>query len=282
MATYAIGDLQGCYAELQDLLELINFDSHTDRLWFTGDIVNRGPDSLACLRFVQSLGTTAVTVLGNHDLHLLAIAAGHGSKHRKDTLDEILAAPDRDALMAWLSAQPLLVEDPALGFTMVHAGLHPQWDRSLTTELAQEVTAMLANDDTTFFQSMYGNEPDNWDEHLQGRDRIRFITNCLTRLRYCKRDGRIDMREKNSPDKARPGLIPWFIHPDRKSLNDKIIFGHWSTLRLIPTQDYAALNVYPLDGGCLWGGTLIALRLEDEQQFSVPSRQADPFPESNN
>ena len=274
MGTYAIGDLQGCYAELNQLLERIDFDSRVDRLWFCGDLVNRGPDSLSCLRFVRELGESAATVLGNHDLHLLAVAAGHVKQRKRDTLDAILAAPDREDLLSWLSAQPLLAEDMALGATMVHAGLHPHWERRQAVELAREAEAALRGDGRDhFLREMYGDEPDNWSEDLRGWERLRLIINCLTRLRYCRRDGSLDLREKERPDRAAPGLIPWFAHPDRKSRGDRILFGHWSTLRFTPGMDFAALNVCPLDGGCLWGGSLIALRLEDGRRFSVPSRR---------
>ncbi len=274
MATYAIGDLQGCYAELQALLALINFDAAKDRLWFAGDLVNRGPDSLACLRFVHALGERAEVVLGNHDLHLLAIASGQGRRQAKDTLDEILAATDKNTLLDWLGRRPLLLHDEATGFTMTHAGLHPHWDRAIATTAARELEAVLRGDERAlFFAAMYGEQTANWSADLTGWRRIRVITDCLTRLRYCHADGRIDLKEKNSPAKARKGLIPWFAHPDRKTRQEKIIFGHWSTVRLTAGQDFARFNVYPIDGGCLWGGELMALRLEDGRYFSVPSQQ---------
>lgn len=278
MATYAIGDLQGCYTELNDLLELINFDTAKDQLWFAGDIINRGPDSLACLRFVHSLGKSAITVLGNHDLHLLAIVAGHGKIQKKDTLDDILAAPDKEILLEWLIKQPLLIQDKISGFTLIHAGVHPHWDIDTTLSVAKELEVVLRGEDRdAFFATMYGDQPENWSESLKSWDRIRVITNCLTRLRYCYPDGRIDLKEKNSPENARQDLIPWFVHPNRRTVKEKIIFGHWSTVRLTEGQDFNKLNVFPIDGGCLWGGNLIALRLEDERYFSVPSRQVKNY-----
>lgn len=272
MATYAIGDLQGCYLELMELLDLVNFDKESDDLWFTGDLVNRGPQSLECLRFVKE--NNHITVLGNHDLHLLAVAVKQGKLRHKDTLDEILRAPDRDELLDWLLHRPLIYQDNKLGYTMVHAGLSPQWEIEQAVRCAGEVEALLCGGGhEEFFSHMYGDLPDNWSEHLQEWDRLRYITNCLTRIRYCDPDGRLTLKEKGPPGTQASSYIPWFTVAQRKTRGDKIIFGHWATLRLGEQQDFTVANVYPLDGGCVWGGNLMALRLEDASYFQVPSRQ---------
>lgn len=274
MSTYAIGDLQGCHEELLELLDEINFDKNKDQLWFVGDLINRGPESLKTLRFVKKLGASAITVLGNHDLHLLAIANGQEQyMHSGDTLEEILAAPDKGELLTWLRQQPLAYQHKDLGFTMIHAGLPPQWETGQACEYAKEVeTALVADNFKEYFANMYGNQPDQWSDDLQGWERLRFITNCLTRLRYCDADGRLNFKEKLAPGKQAKDLHPWFEIEYRKSRNDKLIFGHWASLRDYEI-DYEALNVFPTDMGCVWGGRLVAFRLEDESFFSVPSRQ---------
>jgi bis(5'-nucleosyl)-tetraphosphatase (symmetrical) len=272
MATYAIGDLQGCYIELLELLDLINFDKENDSLWFTGDLVNRGPQSLECLRFVKD--NNFITVLGNHDLHLLAVGVKQAKLRHKDTLDEILRAADRDELLDWLLHRPLSHQDFKLGYTMVHAGLSPQWDIEQAVSCAGEVEALLRGaGHEEFFSHMYGDLPDSWSDNLQGWDRWRFITNCLTRIRYCGPDGRLTLMEKGPPGTQTSPFIPWFTVAQRKTRGNKIIFGHWATIRLGNKQDFTAANVYPLDGGCVWGGKLMALRLEDAAYFQVPSRQ---------
>ena len=276
MATYAIGDLQGCFQELITLLDEINFDEKKDRLWFTGDIVNRGPESLAALRFVKQLN--AITVLGNHDLHLLAIAAGKAKPHKEDTLDAILNAPDKADLLDWLLHLPLLHQDPELGYTLVHAGLPPQWDLTDAFNYAKEIEDVVRGHHAeNFFSNMYGDQPDKWSDELQSWDRLRFITNCFTRIRYCDPEGRLTLEEKGPPGTQAKPFIPWFNVVNRKSSSQKIIFGHWATLRLVNGQDFENINVYPLDTGCLWGGKLTALRLEDEKYFSVPSQQPRSF-----
>ena len=273
MATYAVGDLQGCHAPLLALLERLDFDPAADSLWLTGDLVNRGPGSLEVLRLVQSLGDAAVTVLGNHDLHLLAAAADPERRlKRKDTLAAILEAPDRDALLDWLRHRPLVHRGQ--GYTLVHAGLPPQWDTAGALERAAEVEAVLRGDHRErFFAHMYGAEPALWDEGLEGWDRLRYITNALTRMRYCDAAGRLDMAEKGPPDRAPAHLVPWYAVPGRASAGERIIFGHWSTLALAPPPP-ADLHVYPLDMGCLWGGALVALRLEDAARFQVSCTRA--------
>lgn len=278
MATYAIGDLQGCLRELEDLLDLVNYDRRNDRLWFTGDLVNRGPESLEVLRFVRAIGESAVTVLGNHDLHLLAVAGGHASIKKNDTLDSILSARDRSGLLDWLRSQPLLHGDHGLGFTMIHAGLPPQWDLRQATELARELEVMLRGDACgKFLARMYGDRPSVWRDDLSGWDRLRFITNCFTRMRYCDPDGRLALKEKGPPGSQPAPFLPWYEIPGRKTRQEKIIFGHWSTLWLGTQPDFARWNAYPLDCGCVWGGELVALRLEDGKPYSVPSRQPKRF-----
>ncbi|HTT08977.1 MAG TPA: symmetrical bis(5'-nucleosyl)-tetraphosphatase [Gammaproteobacteria bacterium] len=272
MSVYAIGDIQGCFAELRELLDVLKFDPARDRLWFTGDLVNRGPDSLGALRFVRNLGDRAITVLGNHDLHLLACAWGKRKPHRKDTLDDVLRAPDRDELLDWLRRLPLLHWDPALGYTLIHAGLPPQWDIAQAQALAQEVEAVLRSEKiTAFLEEMYGNEPDHWRKNLHGWERLRFITNCLTRMRYCDKKGRVDLSEKNAPGRQKKGLLPWFTVPERRSAEEPLIFGHWATLRLTGIN-YRAHNVHGIDTGCVWGGALTALCLNDGREIQIKSR----------
>ncbi|RME32784.1 MAG: symmetrical bis(5'-nucleosyl)-tetraphosphatase [Gammaproteobacteria bacterium] len=266
---YAIGDLQGCYDPLQRLLEVIRFDPAADTLWFVGDLVNRGPASLETLRFVRSLGERAVTVLGNHDLHLLAVAAGTEPLKKKDTLDEILRAPDREELIDWLRHRPLVHLDR--GWLMVHAGVAPQWSAQRTRELAGELERVLRSGDAAeFFRHMYGDRPERWSDDLRGWDRLRCITNYLTRIRYCRPDGTLDLRSKGPPGTQGPGWLPWYAVPGRASRDTPILFGHWATLRL-RGEDPTSHNVYHLDTGCVWGGALSALRLEDRRWFSVPA-----------
>lgn len=257
MATYAIGDIQGCYDDLRRLLERIRFDPAGDRLWFVGDLVNRGPESLQVLRFVRSLGDRAVVVLGNHDLHLLALAAGNSKHGRDSNLHEVLEAPDRDEILAWLRTRPLMHHDAKKGFALIHAGLPPQWDLAQALACARELEAALQGPDADeFLHQMYGNEPAQWSPDLAGIPRLRFITNCLTRLRYCDAEGRLALAEKSLPGQQPAHLMPWFAVPGRASADVRIVFGHWSTL------GYRAVhNSWALDSGCLWGGRLTALRL---------------------
>ncbi|RPI45389.1 MAG: symmetrical bis(5'-nucleosyl)-tetraphosphatase [Betaproteobacteria bacterium] len=263
MATYAIGDIQGCFEALEQLLERIEFDPVNDRLWFVGDLVNRGPDSLAALRFVKDLGDRAVTVLGNHDLHLLTVAAGFAHLHRGDTLKEILEAPDRDDLLHWLRTRKLMHADE--GWTMVHAGLLPQWSISQALELAREVEAALAGPGyLQLLQAMYGNQPDAWHDDLAGHDRHRVIINAMTRLRLCTRSGKMEFQHKTAPRRLPAGYFPWYAVPGRASAGQPIIFGHWSTLGL-----HASTDVVALDSGCLWGNALSAMRLHDRKIFQV-------------
>lgn len=270
MSTYAIGDIQGCDGALGRLLELIDFAPSRDQVWLTGDIVNRGPDSLAVLRRVRALGGAAITVLGNHDLHLLAIAYGHGQKHRLDTLDDVLAAPDLSELLEWLRHRPILFFSPALNYLLVHAGLAPQWDLATAQRCAHEVETVLRGPNPgAFFAHMYGNDPNCWDEKLTGWNRLRFITNCLTRMRYCDVHGHIDLKHKGAPGSHPPHLVPWYAVPNRAAADVPIVFGHWST-----HGGDALPHVHALDTGCQWGGQLTARRLEDGDIFQVQCNPA--------
>ena len=262
MAVYAIGDIQGCFDELQAMLELLNFDQQKDQIWLAGDFVNRGQKSAEVLRFAKDLGPTAVkVVLGNHDLHLLANACGVTKHHhRLDTMDSVLNAPDRDELIDWLRRQPLLHHDAKLGFTMVHAGLPPIWTLSKAKKRAQEVEEVLRSDDwPTFFQHMYGNDPQRWSKMLKGWERLRYITNCFTRLRYCHEDERLALKYKGKPSESPDGQTPWFDMPNRKTKTERIVFGHWSTLG---TGQYG--QVFSLDSGAVWGEKLTALRIDKQ------------------
>jgi bis(5'-nucleosyl)-tetraphosphatase (symmetrical) len=263
MAIYAVGDVQGCHAELLQLLDRIGFDQATDQLWLVGDLVNRGPGSLEVLRLVKSLGESAITVLGNHDLHLLAVAEGVAELNRNDTLDEILDAPDRDELLHWLRNQRLLHAQG--GFVLVHAGLLPQWSVAQAQSLAREVEAALRGDDyATFLSRMYGNTPHNWDESLSGYKRLRVIVNAFTRMRICTQEGEMEFRFKGEVENIPAGYMPWFDIPKRASRDATVIVGHWSALGLLLKK-----NVIALDTGCLWGGPMSAIRLEDRQLFQV-------------
>lgn len=270
MATYAIGDIQGCLESLVELLALIEFDERRDRLWFTGDLVNRGPDSLGVLRLVHSLDHCSVTVLGNHDLHLLALHHDPQRRAKKgDTIEAVLHAPDRSELLEWLRHRPFMHRDTELGYTMVHAGLPVHWDLAAAAGHAREAESALRDARCAgFLADMYGNTPDQWTPDLRGGARLRYITNCFTRMRYCRRDGRLDLKTKVGLDKPAPGLVPWFMLPERLSATEPVVFGHWSTLRLTPAQE-REYKVHPLDTGAVWGGMLSALRLEDRQRFCV-------------
>jgi len=272
MAVYAIGDVQGCFDELLKMLDLVKFDQMKDQIWLAGDLVNRGPKSADVLRFAKKLGPSCVkVVLGNHDLHLLANACGV-TKHqdKMDTMDSILEAADRDELIHWLRHQSLFHHDSALGFSMVHAGLPPQWKVGKAIKRAKEVEDILQSDDwPIFFQHMYGNEPVKWSKSLSRWDRLRYITNCFTRLRYCGKDGSLALKFKGRPNESELGQTAWFDMPGRKSHLDRIVFGHWSALG---TGQYG--NVFSLDSGAVWGGQLTALRIDKKpyQWFAV---QAD-------
>lgn len=270
MATYAIGDVQGCFAALQQLIEKVRFDPIRDRLWFVGDLVNRGLDSLSVLRYVKGLGQAAVTVLGNHELHLLAVAAGVLPPHRKDTFHDILTAPDRDELLTWLRQQRLLYQER--NFLLLHAGLLPQWTVPMVIHLAQDVEQALRSDgyrDLLAYLYKVGYLSNQglrlWTESLTGMERMGVITNALTKLRVCSEQGEMELSHKGPPATAPQGFIPWFQVPGRKSADATVIFGHWAALGL-KVQD----KVLALDSGCVYGRQLTAVRLEDRRIFQVP------------
>lgn len=259
MACYAIGDIQGCADEFTRLLDKLKFDPARDRLWLAGDLVNRGPGSLGVLRRVRELGDAAVTVLGNHDIHLLAVAYGTGRRTRPgDTLEPVLEAPDCMELMEWLRRQPLVHHDAELKWTMVHAGLPPQWDVATAQARAHEVEAELGGaDPLPFLNHLFGSKPVEWDDGLKGWDRLRYIINAFTRMRYVTREGALDLKLKGEPGSQPKGSKPWYNVPKRASRGESIVFGHWSTLGLHRSADTVCL-----DSGCLWGGEMTALRLD--------------------
>ncbi len=269
MALYAVGDLQGCFRELQQLLAAVQFDSAHDVLWLTGDLVNRGPQSLDCLRFIKSFGRAAQTVLGNHDLHLLAVALTHASSKKKDTLHDILTAPDRDELITWLRQQPLMMVDTPRQLALVHAGIFPAWSIEKARALAQEVeTVLQSNHCEDFLRAMYGNEPDNWRDDLQGYDRLRFITNAFTRMRICavseqtQRNNALQLQYKEGIDNIPAGYAPWFTR-FAPPAGWRVLFGHWAALEAKTQQE----NIIALDSGCVWGRHLTMLRLDDGRYF---------------
>jgi len=253
---YLVGDLQGCCDPLERLLATIDFSPSRDRLYLLGDLVNRGPDSLGVLKRLRSLGDSAVCLLGNHDLHLLAVAHGVRKPHRSDTLDSILLAPDRDDWLHWLRHRRMAVWEH--GWLMVHAGVVPQWDAAQTVALAGEVEAMLQSPDVgDFLNVMYGVQPNRWQDDLQGPDRWRCIVNSLTRLRFCSADGLMEFTTKEGVGGAPEGFMPWFEVPGRRTAGTPVAFGHWSTLGLINRDELMAL-----DTGCVWGGQLTAVRVD--------------------
>lgn len=261
MATYAVGDIHGAHDPLTRLLGRIAFDPRRDTLWFVGDLVNRGPDSLATLRFVRSLGDSAITVLGNHDLSLLSLCQQPDAEDRLNpSLQPILHAPDREPLLEWLRHRPLFHHDPGLGWSMVHAGLLPAWDVARAGELAREVEAALREPDyKAFLANLFGNEPDAWRDDLRGYDRLRVIVNAMTRMRFCREDGRMDLGYKKTIAEAPAGLMPWFQLPQRASAGQRVVFGHWSALGQVAWPEY---DVWGIDTGCAWGKKLTALRLD--------------------
>ncbi len=267
MATYAIGDLQGCYASFQQLLDLIRFNITRDKLWLVGDIVNRGPDSLSLLRFIKQAGDAVIMVLGNHDLHLLMVAAGLAKSHPGDTLQPILNAPDRDELLHWLRHQKLIHKDE--DYVMVHAGLLPTWSVTQAVALAQEVETTLRKENFhAVFSQLYGNKPNYWQDDWEGYARLRVIVNAMTRMRICTPDGKMNLSFKGNLQAIPTGYLPWFETPKRTSKKATIVCGHWSAQGL-NIKD----NLIALDTGCLWGGSLTAIRLEDRKIFQVPCAQ---------
>jgi bis(5'-nucleosyl)-tetraphosphatase (symmetrical) len=263
MATLAIGDVQGCYDQLLRLLEHAGYDERRDVLWFVGDLINRGPQSAQTLRFARRLGDRQVTVLGNHDLTLLAVAAGIKKPHRGDTFDEVLDAPDGDELVDWLRHQKMMHADG--GRAMVHAGLLPQWTIAQALALAREVEAALQGPEhREFLHRMYGNEPARWRDDLAGYDRLRVVVNAMARLRLVKPDGTMEFSHKTGLDRLPSGYLPWYDAPGRASRGTRILFGHWAALGLLQRDD-----VVCLDTGCVWGRALSALRLEDGRLFQL-------------
>lgn len=267
MAIYAIGDLQGCFAAFQRLIELIHFDPAQDKLWLVGDLVNRGPDSLAILRYIRQAGDAMRIVLGNHDLHLLMVAAGIGRNHPSDTLQSILNAPDREELLHWLRQQKLFYSEGP--YAMVHAGLLPSWSIAQAVQLSAEVENALRQDGyPEIFSSIYGNEPDYWFDDWSGFIRLRVIVNAMTRMRICTADGKMNLYFKGTLSTIPSGYLPWFRVPHRASEQHTIVCGHWSALGL-----HLSDHVIALDSGCVWGGQLTAIRLEDRKIFQIPCGQ---------
>ncbi|MDV5059395.1 symmetrical bis(5'-nucleosyl)-tetraphosphatase [Vibrio diabolicus] len=263
MATYIVGDIQGCFDELQRLLEQISFSAKKDQLWLAGDLVARGPKSLETLRFVKSLGKSATVVLGNHDLHLLAVAHGIKKVKDKDKTAPIFTAPDKEDLLAWLAQQPLMAEHDE--FVMCHAGISPQWNLKTARKCAREVERIIQSEELPWLlKNMYSNQPDSWHDSLQGLDRYRYIINAFTRMRFCFPDGRLDMDCKLPPQQVSGNeLIPWFDVPQRVHLNKTVLFGHWAAL-----QGHVDEEIIGLDTGCVWGGSLTMIRWDDKKIFT--------------
>ncbi|MGP9550123.1 MULTISPECIES: symmetrical bis(5'-nucleosyl)-tetraphosphatase [unclassified Halomonas] len=268
MSSYAIGDLHGCHAEFVALLEKLGFDPARDTLWLVGDLINRGPGSLACLREVHALGSAARTVLGNHDFYLLVAARGGGKLKKNDTLGDILNAPDREALLDWLQSQPLSVfENHTL---MTHAGLLPQWSVAQTEALGREVQAALTSEASgEFLTQLFGNQPDLWRDDLDGMDRLRLIVNVLTRMRFIDAQGRLNFAAKEGLDSTPESFLPWFQYP--RSDDTRLLFGHWAALE--GKTPKARVPAEALDTGCVWGGRLTALDLVSGERTSVASHQ---------
>ncbi len=258
MTTYAIGDLHGCLDPLQRLLDKVRFDPSTDRVWLVGDLVNRGPQSLETLRFVKSLGDSCIAVLGNHDIHLLGVIHGLRKTNSKDTINDILRAPDLQELNDWLRHRPLLHDCEKTGFTLVHAGIHPAWTLKTAKKMANELEAHFRDEHyVEHLERLFGNKPEKWSNKLGARRRRRFALNVFTRMRYCSAKGTLDFSFNGAPAKAPKGLMPWYEVPKRKVIQRRILFGHWSS-----HPAFALSNVVPLDRGCVWGRYLTAVALE--------------------
>ena len=265
MTTYAIGDLHGCLSPLQRLLDKLRFDPRLDHLWFVGDLVNRGPQSLATLRYVRELGSSATVVLGNHDLHLLAVASGVRQPSPKDTFERILAASDRDELLDWLRHRQFLHHDPGLGCLLVHAGIHPAWNLATSQALAHELEGVLRSSKyVRFLERMYGNEPDVWTGKLKKHERRRLAVNVMTRMRYCNTRGLLDFSFNGPPARADKKLQPWHNFPGRIFDQTRVIFGHWSSHPAM-----SGPQVVPIDRGCVWGGTLTAYAIDENITYTV-------------
>lgn len=262
MTDYAIGDIQGCYDRLRDVLAKVDFSPSRDRLWVAGDLINRGPSSLATLRYIESLGTSAMVVLGNHDLHLLAVALGGHDVRRKDTLADILDAPDHDRLLDWLRQQHLCIHDPTRNLVMVHAGLPHIWSVERAMGFAREVEGVIRGSAAQeYFAHMYGNQPERWDDGLTGMDRWRVITNYFTRMRFIASDGTLELATKESADSAPEGFIPWFRFPREDDV--RVVFGHWAALEGRTGTD----QFIGLDTGCVWGGALTMMNLDSGEKI---------------
>lgn len=274
MTIYAVGDLQGCLSPLQCLLQRVAFDPDKDRLWLVGDLVNRGPQSLETLRFLYRMRDAVTCVLGNHDLHLLAVAQNIERLKKADTLREILDAPDRDELLDWLRHQKLLHYDAERDTALVHAGIPPQWTLAKALKRASEVEEALRDDARfpLFLDGMYGNEPARWDRELHGIPRLRVITNCFTRMRFCSADGTLDLKSKEGVESAPPGYAPWFSHRERKTRGQKIIFGHWAALEGQCNEP----GLFALDTGCVWGGAMTLLNIDSGERHRCDCNQEHP------
>jgi bis(5'-nucleosyl)-tetraphosphatase (symmetrical) len=263
MPTYALGDIQGCYEPLQSLLARVKFDPARDRLWLAGDLVNRGPQSLEVLRWAYAQRERLTITLGNHDLHALAVWHGAAPAKGKDTLDELLAAPDAGLLFDWLRQQPLFHFDPQLGYAMVHAGVIPAWDVATARARAGEVQEVLARRPRDLLEHMYGDDTLEWSEGIAGSQRLRMLTNIFTRMRFCTAEGKLEFKSKGPANSAPSGYLPWFAHASRRTAGTRLLFGHWATLSgVTDSRDAIAL-----DTGCVWGNCLRALRLEDGACF---------------
>ncbi|WP_308725321.1 symmetrical bis(5'-nucleosyl)-tetraphosphatase [Metapseudomonas otitidis] len=271
MTTYAVGDLQGCLDPLKCLLDRVAFEPVRDRLWLVGDLVNRGPKSLETLRFLFAMRDSVTCVLGNHDLHLLAVAHNVERLKKSDTLREIIEAPDAGDLLDWLRRQKLVHYDEARDIAMVHAGIPPMWTLAKALKRAAEVEEALLDDARLplFLEGMYGNDPACWDSDLHGITRLRVITNYFTRMRFCKADGTLDLKSKEGADTAPPGYRPWFAHPSRKTRGQKIIFGHWAALEGKCNEP----GLHALDTGCVWGGTMTLLNIDNGQRISCDCKE---------
>lgn len=273
MATYVVGDIQGCFKSLMSLLEKIRFDPREDKILLVGDLINRGPDSLAVLRWARGMKNRVTAVLGNHDVHLLRVAAGGSVLRKKDTLNEVLEAPDRDELLAWLKTRPLTVMDDKT--LIVHAGLLPQWSVQEAVALGREVEECLRSDESNeFLRSLSGPSLSAWNKHLKGFERLRVALSVFTRLRVCTPEGEMDLSFTGPPDKAPDGFLPWYLVPDRKNRNHTVVFGHWAANGFMMKE-----NVIGLDSGCVWGNSLSAVRLEDRSVYQVPCSKPPRFPE---
>lgn len=263
MTIWAIGDIQGCLEPLERLLAKIRFDARNDELWLVGDLVNRGPDSLGVMRKLYELRSSCRIVLGNHDLHMLAVAAGTDALRRKDTFSDVLNATDAGTLLNWLQQQPLLHHDARLNTVMTHAGIPPQWSLFDAQRLAREVEDTLRHGNAkAYFSAMYGNEPARWDESLTGTTRLRVITNHFTRMRFIDAGGALDLVSKEGLDTAPAGFTPWFAATARRTAGIRILFGHWAALQ----GKVNAADIFALDTGCVWGGALTAMNLENGQR----------------